>query len=268
MPSERLASQEQTKRNSVPHTSLDNQQQTEALADQTRSELEQEFLSEVKKIRPKNLRDILCLYFYTYVKPDKDLTESYLRKPRMMPGIRAIKNRLKCSDRKALDMLRTINVAHRFLSQENSMTPADELMQRARQAFEPVGCHECRLECLKKDMKRIDGQLYCPKCATLIRAARKEAKAAKVQSKLADKCELSSDKKDVISDVLHELPSTSQTEKILILPSNAGPIALSKQSLDWINEKKEKGQYSSFSDAIEQIIKEKMKAGTEQHDFS
>jgi hypothetical protein len=180
-----------------------------------------------------------------------------------MRATRAIKNRLKCSDRKALDMLRTINVAHRFLSRENYMTPADELMQRARQAFEPVECPECHLEYLKKDMKRIDGQLYCQKCATLIRAARKEAKVAKVQSKPVDKCELSSNKKDIISDVLHELPNTSQTEKILILPSNAGPIALSKQSLDWINEKKEKGQYSSFSDAIEHAL-EKMKAGTEQ----
>ena len=75
-----------------------------------------QLLLKIRSIRSKNLRNFLEIYFYTYLAPDKRLTESHLRTPKIAPGLRGIQSFLGCSKATAQDYLGAVYVTRQFFA--------------------------------------------------------------------------------------------------------------------------------------------------------
>jgi len=78
------------------------------------SQYEKNFRLQVRKIRPRNLRELLRIYFDTYVKSDSKLMKMAARTTRFAPGLRPIQKKLRCSKGKAQDMLQAVRVIRTY----------------------------------------------------------------------------------------------------------------------------------------------------------
>jgi uncharacterized membrane protein len=113
--------------------------------------MENEFLSKIKTIRSKNLRNFLRVYFYTYVHEShennllisRQLREYMQRRPpRVFPGLRPIQGFLCCTKAAAQDYLRAVHITHeifvRRAKASNEQLGREQLTPMKRGQYEEV----------------------------------------------------------------------------------------------------------------------------------
>lgn len=83
--------------------------------------MDSQFLSKIRTIRSKNLRNLLKIYFYTHVEENQENNpvipkhvREYMQEkpPKILPGLRIIQRFLGCSKTTAQDYLRAVYITH------------------------------------------------------------------------------------------------------------------------------------------------------------